>query len=86
MCAQSLHVYTMTLQGLLETSQESRSTFPESMGRRSGNVKSAPSVMLFNQIGRLTPRFVAQESIDVIVEPFSPGGTVSSLTGPSVML
>lgn len=73
MCARSLHACTMTQLGLLETSRESRSTFAESMVRRSGSVKSVPSGMLFNQTGKLTPRFVAQESIDVTVEPFSPG-------------
>uniref|UniRef100_A0A2P2M5K9 Zinc finger protein NUTCRACKER-like isoform X2 n=1 Tax=Rhizophora mucronata TaxID=61149 RepID=A0A2P2M5K9_RHIMU len=43
------------------------------MVRRSGSVKSAQSVMPFNQIAKLTPSFVAQESIDATVEPFSPG-------------
>jgi hypothetical protein len=63
----------MTPQGLLGTSQESRSTFAGSMGKRGGSVKGAQSVMQFNQIGKLTLRFVALESIDVIVELFSLG-------------
>ena len=73
MCVQTQHVCTMTLQGPLGTSPGSRSTFQESTARRSGNVKSAQSDMLFSLIGKPTPKFVAPESIDVIVEPFSQG-------------
>lgn len=86
MYVQRKHVCTMIHQGHLGTSQESRSTFQGSMAKRSGSVKSVQSVMQFNLIGKLTPRFVALKSIDVIVEPFSLGETVSSLTEPSVML
>lgn len=85
MCAQRPHVSTMTLQGPLGTSLASRSTTQESMVRRNGSVISAPRDMLFNLIGKPTPRFVALENIDVIVEPFSLGGTASSHTGPFVM-
>lgn len=63
----------MTLQGPLGTSLESRNTTQESMVRRNGSVISAPRDMLFNLIGKPTPRFVALENIDVIVEPFSLG-------------
>ena len=35
--------------------------------------------MQFNQIGKLTPRFVALKSIDVIAEPFSLGKTKSNV-------
>jgi hypothetical protein len=60
----------MTHQGLLGTLQGSRSTLAESMVRRSGSVKSAQNVMQFNQTGKLTLKFVAQESIDVIAVLF----------------
>lgn len=73
MCALSPLVFITTLQGHLGISQGSRSTFAESMERRSGSVTSAPRSMLFNLIGKLTPKPVVQESIDVTVEPFSPG-------------
>jgi len=36
-------------------------------------VTNAPKNMLFNQIGRHTPKPVAPESIDVTVAPSSPG-------------
>ncbi|KAF2314831.1 hypothetical protein GH714_036843 [Hevea brasiliensis] len=42
-------------------------------GRRNGSAKSVQRSMLFNQIGRLTLKPVELESIDVTVEPFSPG-------------
>ncbi|KAJ6361646.1 hypothetical protein OIU78_002137 [Salix suchowensis] len=64
----------------------SRSTLAESTVRRSGSVKSAQNVMRFNQTGKLTLKFVARESIDVIVALFFLGGTVSSLTELSVIL
>jgi hypothetical protein len=70
MCVQRLHACTMTHQGLLGTLQGSRSTLAESMVRRSGSVKSAQNVMQFNQTGKLTLKFVAQESIDVIAVLF----------------
>lgn len=73
MFVQKLHVCTMIHQGLSEILQESRSTSAENMARRSGNVKSAQNAMPFNQTGKLIPRLAAQESIDVIVEPFSLG-------------
>jgi len=60
----------MTHQGLLGTLQGSRSTLAESMVRRSGSVRSAQNVMQFNQTGKLTLKFVAQESIDVIAVLF----------------
>lgn len=63
----------MNLQGLLGTSLGSESTFVENMVRKSGSVKNVQSVMQFNQIGRLTPRSVAQGTTDVTVEPFSLG-------------
>lgn len=43
------------------------------MVRRSGNVKSAPRSMQFNQTGKLTPKPVVQENTDVTVEPSSQG-------------
>ena len=73
MFALSLRAFTTILQGLWETLQVSRNTIAGNMGRRSGSVKNAQRSMLFNQIGRLTPKPVEQESIDVTVEPFSPG-------------
>ena len=73
MCAQNQIVSTMIHQGLLGTLQGSRSTLAESTVRRSGSVKSAQNVMRFNQTGKLTLKFVAQESIDVIVALFSLG-------------
>ena len=73
MFALSLHAFTTTLQGLWGTSLELRNTTAENMGRRSGNVKSAQRSMLFSQIGKLTPKPVVLENIDVIVEPFFPG-------------
>ena len=48
-------------------SRGSRSTSAESTARRSGNVTSAPRSTLFNRIGRLTLRFAAPESTNVIV-------------------
>lgn len=80
----SPHVFIMIHQGLLGTSLGLRSTLAESMVKKSGNVKSALRNMQFNQIGKLTPRFVAQESINVTAENFSLEGTVSSPTEPSV--
>lgn len=70
------HVFTMIHQGLSGISLGSRSTLAESMVRRSGNVKSAQSDMPFNQIGKHTPRFVAQESINATAENFSPGKNI----------
>ena len=67
MCVQKQAVFTTTHQGLLGISQESRSTFAENMEKRNGNVRNAQNVMQFNQIGKLIPRFVAVESIDVTV-------------------
>lgn len=46
------------------------------MGRRNGSVKSAQRDMLFSRIGKPIPRFVAPESIDVIVVPFSQGNFI----------
>ena len=43
------------------------------MGRRNGSVRNVQRFMLFNPIGRLILRLVELESINVIVEPFSPG-------------
>jgi hypothetical protein len=63
----------MTLQGHLVTSLELRSTFLESMVRKSGNVKSVLRSMLFNLIGKLILRLVVLRSIDVIVALSSPG-------------
>lgn len=77
MFAQNQLVFIITHQGLLGISLESRSIFVENMGKRSISVRNAQRFMLFNLIGRLTPRLVELESIDVIVEPFSPGKTAS---------
>lgn len=79
-------MFTIILQGLLVTLQESRNTFAENMGRRNGSVRNAQRSMLFNLIGKLILKPVVQENIDVTVEPFSPGRTVSSLTEHFVML
>lgn len=65
--------YTTILPGLLAISPESRNTFAENMGRRNGTVRNALRSMLFNLIGRLILKLVELESIDVTVEPFSPG-------------
>ncbi|KAJ6354441.1 hypothetical protein OIU77_005117, partial [Salix suchowensis] len=73
MCVRRSHVCTMTHRGLLGTLLGSRSTLAESMARRSGSVKSAQNVMQFNQTGKPTLEFVAQESIDVIAALFSLG-------------
>lgn len=43
------------------------------MGRRSGSVRNVPRNMLFNLIGKLILRFVAQGNINATVERFSPG-------------
>lgn len=75
MCAQRQAVCTMTHQGRWEISLGSRSTFAESMERRSGNATNARRSMLFNQIGKRIPRLVALESIDVTVVPFSQGNS-----------
>lgn len=39
-------------------------------------MRNAQSAMRFSQIGKLTPRSVAQGSIDVTVEPFSLGKVI----------
>jgi hypothetical protein len=75
----------MTLQGHLVTSLELRSTFLESMVRKSGNVKSVLRSMLFNLIGKLILRLVVLESIDVTVALSSQGVIVSSHIGLFVM-
>lgn len=75
----------MTLLELLVTLLASKNTTQENMVRKNGSVRSAPNVMLFNLIGKLILKLVALENIDVIVAPFSPGATVLSLTGLSVM-
>ena len=73
MFALSLRVFTTILQGLWVTLQVSRNTIAGNMERRNGSVRNAQRSMPFNQIGRLTLKPVEQESIDVTVEPFSPG-------------
>lgn len=84
MCVQKLAVFIMTHQEHLGISLESRSTFAENMERRNGNVKNALNVMQFNQIGKLIPRFVALESIDVTVVLSSLG--TSNYFSPSYFL
>lgn len=86
MYAQNLAVCTMNLQGHLEISLVSKSISHGNMGRRSGNVTSVQSDMLFNPTGKLIPRFVALVNIDAIVALFSQGGTASSPTELSVVL
>lgn len=86
MYAQNPVVFIMKQLEHSETSLVSKSISQENMARRNGNVRSVQSVMLFNQIGKLIPRFVALVNIDVIVAHFSQGGTVSSHTELSVVL
>lgn len=50
-----------------------KSTTAGSMERRSGSVISAQNGVLFNQIGRLTRRYVAHANIAVIVALFFHG-------------
>ncbi|GER24871.1 evolutionarily conserved C-terminal region 2 [Striga asiatica] len=76
-------VFTTTHRELLEISRESRSIIAENMERKNGNAKSVRRFMLFSLIGRLIPRHVGRESIDVNVEIFSPGRTASSPTAHS---
>ena len=66
-------VSTMNPQEPLETSQASRNTSAESTARKSGSAINAPRSMLFNLIGKHIARFVALESTNVTVAPFSPG-------------
>lgn len=54
-------------------SQALRNTTPGSMGRRSGSATGVQRSMLFNQIGRLTQRYVAPRSTDVTVGQSSQG-------------
>lgn len=83
--AQRFHVCITAHQGLLGTSQASRNTSQGSMERRSTSVKSAQRSMQFIPIGRLTPRLVALESIDVIVAPSSQGRFQSLLDSISLV-
>jgi len=64
-------MFTMTLQGHLGTSLESRSTFSRTMERRNGSVRSAPNTMQFNQIGKLVQNLWHQGIHNVIVVLFS---------------
>lgn len=70
---------------LLVISLELKNITVENMVRRNGNVTSVQKFMLFNLIGRLTPKPVVQESIDVIVEQSSPGRIASLHTEHSAM-
>jgi hypothetical protein len=67
----------MTLQEHLVISLELRSTFLESMVKKSGNVKSVLRSMLFNLIGKLILRLVVLESIDVTVALSSQGNKLT---------
>lgn len=73
----SLHVFIITLQGLLEILQELRNIIVGNMVRKNGNVISAQRSMLFILIGKLTLKPVVLENINVIVVPFFPGRTAS---------
>ena len=75
-CVLSPHAFTMTLQGLLETSQASKSTTLVSTARRSGSVKSALRDMLCNLIGKPIPRPVVLENTDVTVALSSLGNFI----------
>ena len=86
MFALSLRVFTTILQGLWVTLQVSRNTIAGNMERRNGSVRNAQRSMPFNQIGRLTLKPVEQESIDVTVEPFSPGNFSFFLFLPSLFI
>jgi len=66
-------VFIIILQELWEISRESKSIIVENMEKRNGNVRNVRKFMLFNRIGKLTPKLVALENIDVTVEPFSQG-------------
>lgn len=59
MCALRRAAFITILQGLSETSPESRSTSAGNMGRRSGSARNAPNGMPFSPTGKLTPRPVA---------------------------
>jgi len=72
-CAQRQTVLTTIHLELLGISQGSRNTFAGNMERRNGNVKSVQSSMLFNLIGKLIPRSVVLEIIDVTAALFSRG-------------
>lgn len=85
MFALNLLVFIIILQGHLEISLGSRSTFVENMGKRSISVRNAQRFMLFNLIGRLTLKLVELESIDVTAAHFSPGKIASSLIEHFVM-
>lgn len=76
MYAQNPVVSTMNPQEHLETSLVSKNISQENMARRNGNARSVRSDMLFNPTGKLIPRFVAHENIDVIVAHFSQGKMV----------
>lgn len=62
---------------LLVISLGSRNTSVENMERRNGNVTSVPRSMLFNLIGKLIQRLVAQKNTDVTVELSSPGNSIT---------
>lgn len=76
MSALNLHVFITILQEHLEILQELKNTTAGNMERRNGSVRNAQRSMQSNLIGRLTPKHVALENIDVTVEPFSPGITI----------
>jgi hypothetical protein len=63
----------MMLAELWAISQALKSTTPGSTGRRSGSATGAQRSMLYNQIGKLTQRYVAPRSTDVTVEQYSQG-------------
>ena len=72
-CARRRPVFITIHRGLWETSQASRNTSAESMERRSGSVRSAPSAMRCSRTGRLIQKLVAPGSTNAIVGLYSQG-------------